>query len=514
MTAFQPLPLPGVTRGMHEQLRLTVAVLILSLLSACRTAPEPATDAQFRDIDNFVGLTLKTLPEIPSIGLAIVRDGRSYTKGYGYADLAKRIPTDADTGYYNGSNTKAYTAVVCAMLAQDGLIDLDAPVTKYLPELQIQPPLDASKLTLRRFLSHTSGVDNAAITYRTAYSGEHTPEGLIRILGMSKPGPEGFRYDNLGYVVASLVIERVTGKKWQDVLDERLFEPLGMRRTTAYMSEARRARIAAPHDMNDAGEMALEPFGWKDDSMMHAAGGIVTTPADLAKWLEASVTQGRIGARQVIPAAAFAETQRQQTPAKRDSFIFDGTGYGFGWYQSDLHGEPVVYHGGGFEGWRSVFSFMPQRNIAVGAMTNAGLSHSPLELVSAYVYDRLMNVPDVEKTYAAKLAEIRTRFDKVKTNTLADVAKRAGRTSMLQHPLSAYAGRYEHPAYGVLTIEQRDDRLVASIGRLSGELQPFTEPESARVELVPGGGEVLRFTFSNAAVPDGVKWDDVVMTRK
>lgn len=485
-------------------MRLSIALLLLPLLSACTASTQFGTDAEIRDIDRFVNTTLQTLPEIPSIGLAVIRNGKTYARGYGYADVARRVPADAQTGYYNGSNTKAYTAVVCAMLAQEGVLDLDAPVTKYLPELKWPTPIDPAKMTLRRFLSHTSGIENNAVVYRTAFSGEHTSADLIRILGMSKQAKEGFRYDNLGYVVASLVIERVTGKKWQDVLDQKLFEPLGMHRTTAYMSEARKHPIASPYDMNGSGEMAFLEFGWKDDSTMHGAGGIVTTPADLAKWMDANLTGG----------PAFAETQKQQTPAKRDGFIFNGNGYGFGWYQGDFHGEKLIYHGGGYEGWRSVFSFLPERKIAVGAMTNAGLSHSPLELVSAYIYDRLMNVPDVETTYAAKLTQLRARFDTVKKDQIADTASRAKRTSMLKHSPASYVGRYDGASFGTLTIEQRGETLVASIGRLHGELQPFTEPESARVELVPGSGDVVQFIFSDAQQPDAVKWSGEVMTRR
>ncbi|HKR67055.1 MAG TPA: serine hydrolase [Thermoanaerobaculia bacterium] len=494
-------------------MRIATLLLALSLLlSACATRPE--RDAELRDIDRFVETTLRTLPEVPSIGLAIAYDGKRYARGYGFADRAKHIQSTADTGYYNGSNTKAYTATLCAMLAQEGLIDLDAPVTKYVPDLHFPPPIDPARMTLRRFLSHTSGIENIPVVFRTAFSGDHTPAELIRVLNLSKKAKDEFRYDNLGYVIASIVIERVTGKKWQDVLDQRLFEPLGMHRTTAYMSEARNERIAMPYDMNDAGTMDPLPFGFKDDSMMHAAGGIVTTPNDLAKWMEANVTQGRIGGRQVLPAAAFAETSREQTPAKRDSFIFNSTSYGFGWYQASLHGEKVIYHGGGFEGWRSVFTFMPEKHIGIGAMTNAGLSHSPLELVSGYAYDRLLHVPDVEKTYAAKLAELRARFDKVKNNRIEGAAERVGRTSQLQHPASAYVGRYENASYGTLTIEQRGDKLFASIGRLNAELQPYTQPETARVELIPATGEVLHFVFSSGATADAINWRDEVFARK
>jgi CubicO group peptidase (beta-lactamase class C family) len=477
----------------------TTLLLALVLLSSCASA-KIGTDAEIRDIDRFVTKTLETLPELPSIGVAVVRDGKRYARAYGYADVARRIPADADTGYYNGSNTKAYTAAVVAMLAQEGKIDLDAPVTKYLPELTFPPPIDASQLTLRRLLSHTSGIENWPIVFRTAFSGEeHTPAELVRILALSTPRKDaGFRYDNLGYVVASLVIERVTGKKWQDVLDEKLFEPLGMSRTTAYMSEARKQKIATPYEMSNAGEMRLIEFGWKLDSMMHAAGGIVTTPNDLTKFLAANLK----------PTAALAETQRKQADAKRDAFIFKSHGYGLGWYQVDLNGEKVLYHGGGFEGWRSVYTVMPEKQVACGALTNAGLTHSPLELVCGYVHARLTNLPDTDAKYSARLAELRTRFDTLKKNVIAEAEKRAKRPWMLTRPLREYAGRYENPAMGTLTIVERDGKLFASIGRLSSVLEPFTEPESARVELIPGSGDVLKFT------PDTVTWDGLTLTRR
>src|SRR5687767_14349349 len=114
---------------MHAQIgvRVSCLILALALFTSCSSAPLPGTDAQMQDIDRFVGKTLETLPEIPSIGLSIVHDGKTYARGYGYADLATKRPSDADTIYYNGSNTKAYTALLCAVLAEEGVLDLDVP---------------------------------------------------------------------------------------------------------------------------------------------------------------------------------------------------------------------------------------------------------------------------------------------------------------------------------------------------------------------------------------------------
>jgi CubicO group peptidase (beta-lactamase class C family) len=450
----------------------TAAVLLLALTVSCR--PAALRDPVIPDIDRFVNDLLQRLPEVPSVALSIVRDGKPYyTRVYGRS---------GGTAYYIGSTTKAYTGLACAVLAQRGQLDLDAPIGKYLPE--VTGP--AGEVTLRRYLTHTSEIDNDAITFRTAFSGEHTASLLMAVLSESKPGKPGFSYDNLGYVVASLVIERVTGKRWQDALDDLVFTPLGMNQTTAYMSEAARWRMATPYAITRTGEMA--PLGFmKNDRMMHAAGGIVTTPDDVNRWLAANINQ------ETLPRAAYGETHRQQVATKIDRGPFKGHGYGFGWYQAELNGEMVLFHGGGFEGWRSWFSFMPGSRIGVGTMFNASVPLSVSTLISAYAYDRILGKSDIEQIYAAELAKLDKQAEDAKARYIADAAKRAQRPWMLANPNASYTGRYENPLYGTLTIEERGDELWASIGGLSSVLEAFTEKESARVELIPGAGEVLRF---------------------
>jgi CubicO group peptidase (beta-lactamase class C family) len=492
-------------------MRYALTLLLLANV-ACRTTE--TSDAAARDIERFVQQTLRAIPDVPSVGIAIVRDGKPYyAGGFGYADVEKKTAANAQTAYYIGSTTKAYTGLACAILANRGLLDLDAPITKYLPEVKMAAPLDVKKITLRKFLTHTSGIENDAIVFRTAFSGEHNPALLVSLLNSSKPRQEGFHYDNLGYVVASLVIERVTGQPWQKALDELVFTPLGMNHTTAYMSEASRWPLASPYEMNRQGQMELLRFV-KNDQMMHAAGGIVTTPAELERWLEANINEGRIGGRQVIPAEAFREAQRQQVATTIERDRFKGRGYGFGWYQATLDGDDVLFHGGGYEGWRSHVSFMKDKKIGVAVATNSGGFAVPvISLIAGYIYDRFLQKPDAEASNADRLGKLKANIEQQRQRFLADVEKRSKRPWMLQHPNQAYVGTYESPLYGRLRIEQRGDKLVASLAQLNAVVEAFTEPETARVELVPGSGEVLRFTFGNSDIAQSVKWADEVFQR-
>jgi hypothetical protein len=251
----------------------------------------------------------------------------------------------------------------------------------------------------------------------------------------------------------------------------------------------------------------LARFGQiKSDSMMHAAGGIVTTPQDLARWVAANI-DGRLAPR------AFAEVHRMQGPVEIERDLFKSNGYALGWYDATYGGDRVLFHLGGFEGWRTHVSFMPDRRIGAAVMTNtSGAGAFVPEFVAEYIYDRLRDRPDLERVYAERLTRLKERIAQAKQRYAAEMAKRATRTRTLLHDDGAYTGRYSNPLYGTITIERNGDRLVASIGEVSSELQPFTEPESARVEFA-GSGEVFRFSFGRDGSADSLRWNEEVFRR-
>jgi CubicO group peptidase (beta-lactamase class C family) len=471
---------------MKKLLLVTLAALVFG----CSTAPIPVKGSSERDIARFVDTVLRDIPEVPSLGIAVVRDGRT---------VYLREP---GTPYYIGSTTKAYTGLACAILAQRGQLDLDASISRYLPEVTAP-----NAPTIRAFLTHTSGWANNPVVFRTAFTGEHTPSQLVTLLNSSKTIKPGFRYDNLGYVVASLIIERVTGKPWQKALDELVFTPLGMDHTTAYMSEAQQWSMPKAYIPNRKGTLD-ELHYIKNDQMMHAAGGIVTTPSDLARWLNTNLMKEGGG----IPRAAFEEAQRLQTATTADRGDLKSRGYGFGWYQADFRGENALQHGGGFPGWQSFFTLLPDRRMGVGVMTNAsGPSNRVLMAVTSFIYDVLLEKsPDAAERAAALKADI----DKGRGAAMADIEKRSKRTWQLKHPNAVYVGRYDNPSFGTVSITEEGGQLYATLANLRSVLEAFTEPETARVEMVPGNGEVLRFKFDEGAEkPRSFQWGDDVFTR-
>jgi len=252
----------------------------------------------------------------------------------------------------------------------------------------------------------------------------------------------------------------------------------------------------------------------KNDAMMHAAGGIVTTPADLVRWLEANIDDGKIGSSQAIDPAAFRDAHRKQVDVKAERGRFRAYGYGLGWYQARLDDHEVLFHLGGFPGWQTHVSFMPEARIGVAVVTNASGPALPLiDFIAASIYDRLLDKPEAGAAYDRGLAELKTALDHGRARYAAAVQERAKRPWMLRHPNAAYAGVYENPDWGTLRIEQRDGKLVASLAHLSSVLEAFTQPETARIELVPGNGDVLRFTFGDGDTADTVHMGKLVFQR-
>ena len=487
------------------------AAALLALLAACATAPP--SDPARTDIIAFTERVIREVPETPSLAVAVVREGKPLlARGFGRRDVEANVPADARTAYYIASSTKSYVGLLAALLAHRGVVDLDVPVTHYLTGLQLPAGVDPQRVTLKTLLTHTAGLESHALVGRTAFTGEHSTPLLLELISRSEVREAKFKYDNYGYVVASLVLEKATGKKWQDLLEEMIFRPAGMTRTTAYISRTASWPSAVPYSSGPEGLIRRTML--KTDATMHAAGGLITTAEDLARWLELNVNQGRVGGRQVLPREAFEIAHRQYATLSATFGPYRRYGYALGWYWSEYEGQTLVHHFGGFSGWRAHVSFMPSTRNGVAVVTNtSGLAFEVPDLVANYAYDRLASRSDLTAVTETRLNELRASIDKDRAAMAADLAKRAARTPTLLREPSVYAGTYANRDWGTITVRRSSSELRASLGKLEGKLEPFTEPDAARVELVPGSGDVLRFQFGSGEKAESVKFRGNVFQR-
>lgn len=478
----------------------------------------PATKSTFEaDFDRFIQTTLEAIPTIPGLSVAVVKDGKAiYTKGFGYADKENGIVATANTSFYIASSTKSFTGLMAALLDEKGVIQLDDPVTAYLPAELFPEEVNAQQIKVRDLLTHTMGMENGPITMRLAFTGEHSHEKLKQLLQYCEPTEKGyghFQYSNFGYNLYGIILEEKTGKPWQQWMEELIFEPLGMNRTTAYMSKAKKGNwpLAAPYAglPGNVERLYLE----KKDNTMQSAGGLITTADDMARWLAVNLQKGKLDGKQIFPATLFETSHGRLAETGGEFPPFTREHYGLGWHIGKYDDYNQLHHFGGFAGFAAHVSFLPEEGLGVAVMVNDAVAGTRvMNLLAAYAYDWWLQQPEAEKTGQKGLKEIAQRMEKAGEMVAKDRAKRAERTWQLGLPFDAYAGAYHNDALGTLKVDRTADALKVSIGNLHCTATPYTAENSIRIELVPGSGEVILFNVKEDKVTS-FRYDDAVFEK-
>jgi len=465
------------------------------------TAFAKAADAYFQSV-------LDELGAVPGVSVAVVKgDALIYVKGFGHGDVANKQKVDASTNFYIASCTKSFTALLALHLDQKGTIKLDDPVTKYLPEVEFDERLEADKITIRDLLRHTSGMSNGPIVHRLAYSGQHELDKLIKLVERTEPNEAGrgnFQYSNFGYNLYTIISDKITGKPWQDWLREVIFQPMGMERTTAYMSNVKKYDwdLAKPY-MNLIGTDNNEVYLIKTDKSMQSAGGLITTAEDAARWLELQINRGKLNGRQVFPKEMIAYTRQKHAATGSEAFgAFGRAYYGMGWRIGEYNGHPNVNHFGGYPGYLSHISFDPEAQIGVAVFTNEGYwGDNVMNLFAGFVYDYWYGDPEeVIEEYEQKKTQLVAHCKDVTQKIQAHQDELAERTWQLTDPFTAYSGTYVNEDYGTVEISGYANRLEVRNGNLQCVATPYTKKNTIRVELIPGRGEVVAFQYKNGEV--------------
>lgn len=291
----------------------------------------------------------------PGIALAVIRDGKiTYSKGYGYSNVEHQVPVKPVTIFQSGSVGKQFTAFAIMQLVEDGKISLDDPISKYFPGA----PAEWNKVTVRHLLTHTGGW--ASYPKGFDFRADYTEDSLYKIISQIPfefaPG-ERHQYSNIGYVTLGLLISKVTGKFYGNLLKERVFTPLGMT-TARIITEADIVPNRAAGYWLDNGELKNQQ--WVSSTINTTAdGSLYLTVLDMAKW-EAALNAGKLLKK---------ESYRVMwSPVKLNNGKTHP--YGFGWAIDSLNGKLIIEHGGTWQGFESVIKRYPEKRAAVVVFAN------------------------------------------------------------------------------------------------------------------------------------------------
>ena len=312
------------------------------LLHLCLILAQSGAPAD--SLDNYIAAEMAK-QHIPSLSLAVVQNGIVVKmKSYGLANLELNAPATPHSVYQLQSITKSFVACAVMLLVEDGKLALDEKITKYLTGV----PATWSDITVRQLLTHTSGIPGfiqdqggwqpmVAFGQTVGSSDEIVAWAAARPLKFA-PG-EGRRYSGTGYHLAGMIIEKVTGKPWGQFLHERIFAPLGMTSTRVANYQDVIPNRASGYD--HFGDVPLNGYAFTPAYMESAAGGLVSTAEDMAKW-EIALENGTM-----LGATALAQ-MTAPVKLKNDSIVQepDGTRHGLGWDLPTYQGRRVIAHGG------------------------------------------------------------------------------------------------------------------------------------------------------------------------
>ena len=454
--------------------------VVVRLIATCLFAVLPRPAGAWREdplagIDAYAARVLREV-ETPGLSVAVVKDGRVVlTRGYGLRRRGEPAPVDESTLFGISSNTKAFTCAALALLAEEGKLAWDDPVTQHLPEFQMYDPWVTREVTLRDIVTHRTGLGVGAGDLMWWPSTTFTRQQIVRGLRHLKPAASlrsRYAYSNVMYVTAGEVVARASGRSWDDFVRERIFNALGMTRTTTRIA-VEAENVAVPHVYVRG---AVRPIAPMECGNVGAAGAINSTAGDMARWVRmllecARAGQVPAGETCVLKPASIREMWSAQTvqgtpdpPKGLEALRANFAAYGLGFGLRDYRGRKLVSHTGGLPGYFSQVTLVPEERLSVVVLTNYE-AEAGFGALTQRILDVYLGPPEPAVDWiAAFRAAAAERWAKAKEKVAEDATVRNASSSP-SLPLERYVGRYRDPWYGEATIAVENGCLVLAMTR-------------------------------------------------
>jgi len=462
-------------------------ILILSLV-----VPAQASNIAEKNkkIAQAITQTMKTF-QVPGVAVAIVKNNKVVmSKGFGVIEEGKSAKVTPDTLFGIASNTKAMTAALLAGLVDEGKLTWQTKVIDIIPEFQMPDAYVTREFTIIDLLAHNSGLGLGAgdlmIWPHTSLTNADILKGLKYLPEVSSFRSE-FAYDNLMYIIAGEVIARVTGQPWADVIQARIFTPLGMNKTRATFSlieeknkNVARAHVPLDNKLNVVGGNFLEKFS--------SAGSVASSVNDMSFWLQAQLNKGAYGkvngntiddmTSRLFSAKQSRAMWKPRTllgvsdhATQQDKTHFSA--YGLGWFMKDYHGVKLIHHSGGILGMVSKVVLVPEENLAMVILTNQQ-SGAAFNAIYHQILNEYLELPEKNWTdyYHAKQQKNAAK-EQMRLEKAADTVNKNSAHSLA---LRDYAHTYVDNWYGDIDITFKNNKLHMQFGNtaaLKGTLEHY-----------------------------------------
>ncbi|MCX0269627.1 beta-lactamase family protein [Nocardia zapadnayensis] len=440
-----------------------------------------------KELAAFVTATATELG-VPGVAVGVSTAGREYIACHGVTSVDNPLPVDRDTGFVIGSVSKTFTATVLLRLVDQGLVELDAPVRRYVPEFA-GPGVAARAVTVAQLLNHTAGLE-WKLSADTG-EGEDALARHAQLLAtaplVGEPGTRA-SYSQAGFNLAGRIVENVTGQTFERAVATLLLEPLGLTHSGYLHNEVMTRRFAVGHNTGDTGDLSVAAQ-WKDNRANNPGGGLVSSVGDLLRWARFHLGDGRTADGDRIMTADSLHRMREQTVELRGSTL--GDAFGTCWFLREVDGVATIGHGGSGNGQFAELLLVPERDFAVAVMSNAG-PDAGLEFDRAAVRWALEHFlglvehdPDPLPYAPARAAEITGTYENEMMRLTLETDGSALTIGCAIKPEVRAAADTELPpdlppaALGLLPGDA--DEYIVTAGGLVGQRGYFTRDESGAV---------------------------------
>ncbi|WP_243346863.1 serine hydrolase [Parabacteroides sp. FAFU027] len=437
-----------------------------------------------QQIDSLIEKTREAF-NVPGIAVAVIKDGKIiHSKGYGVRSLNTMNPVDENTLFGIASNTKAFTATALGILVDEGKIQWDDKVIKYIPEFKLYDAWVTKEFTIRDLLTHRSGLGMSAgdlIYYPD--SSDFAIKDIIYGLRFRKPASSfrsKFEYNNSMYIVAGEVVARVSGKSWEDFIEERIFRPIEMTQSAASFNRIKnKSNVIDAHALvNNTVQVIPRHYG----TTYHAAGGIYSSIADLSKWGMLQLAHGKYGDslhNQLFSDNVHEEMWSPQTIMQVQNPVFYNThfkAYGLGFVITDVQGYKQILHRGFVEGMKSQITMLPELNLGIIVLTNQQ-EGGAFEAITNQILDGYFNIHGRDWINTC-LNSKKQSLESAK-NITDSVARITAQTQTSDNRnIKPYTGIYHDPWFGDVVISMNNGKYWFKSKRsplLTGEIFPYKD---------------------------------------
>jgi CubicO group peptidase (beta-lactamase class C family) len=432
------------------------------------------------EVDALVERTLKTF-DVPGIAVAIIKDDKViHSKGYGVRSLKTMQKVDENTLFGIASNSKAFTAAALGMLVDEKKLKWDDKVTDYIPEFKMYNPYVTEEFTIKDLLTHRSGLGlGAGDLMMWPDSSNFTKADIIHNLRYLKP-VSSFRtkydYDNNLYIIAGEVVARISGISWEVFIEKRIMQPLNFQASGASLSRIKdKSNVIDPHAPVN-GKVQAIGIDWSETA--NAAGGIYSNITDMSKWVMMQINGGKYGEN--LSKRLFSEEVHKEMWTPQTIIPVRGTtpynthfsGYGLGWFLSDVKGYKQATHTGGLAGIVTQVTIIPEMKLGIIVFTNQQVGAAFTSITNT-IKDSYFGMPKTDrvKEYHDRVLAGNANAKKITDAIWLDIDAQQKNSTKIDG--NVFAGTYKDNWFGDVVISLKNGKLFFNSKRsprLSGEM--------------------------------------------